>query len=114
MLSKAHRMIGRFLATFGLLLISVQAEAARFQLDIGGEGDGHEGSAAIKMMVILTLLSLAPAMLLTMTSFCSNFGRSDALADSARYADLTPSAGVDGSFALSYGCDYVAGWFRDV
>ncbi|MEC8049390.1 MAG: flagellar type III secretion system pore protein FliP [Myxococcota bacterium] len=69
MLGTAHRMIGRFLATFGLLLISVQAEAARFQLDIGGEGDGHEGSAAIKMMVILTLLSLAPAMLLTMTSF---------------------------------------------
>ena len=46
--------------------------------------------------------------------FCSNFGRSDALADSARYADLTPSAGVDGSLALPYGCDYVAGWFRDV
>ena len=54
MLSKAHRMIDVF---SDRTLSSVFAEAARFQPDIGGE-DGHEGSAAIKMMVILTLLSL--------------------------------------------------------
>lgn len=69
MWSQAQRWMGRLWAVLAIALVSTQANAARFELDLGNGGDGHEGSAAIKMMVMLTLLSLAPAMILTMTSF---------------------------------------------
>lgn len=37
--------------------------------DLGGAGDGDDVSAAIQLVVLMTLLSLAPAIVLLMTSF---------------------------------------------
>lgn len=38
-------------------------------LDLGSEGDGDDVSSAIQLLVLITLLSLAPAIVLLMTSF---------------------------------------------
>jgi flagellar biosynthetic protein FliP len=65
---KLHRT---FLAGAGLMLAAGAAFGAdpALQLSIGGTGKGGDVSSAIRILLGLTVLSLAPAILMSMTSF---------------------------------------------
>ena len=88
MLSKAHRMIGRFLATFGLLLISVQAgrplPARHRRKGDGTRKCGHQDDGDSDALVVGTCDALDH------DQFCSNFGRSDALTATALGTQTSP------------------------
>ena len=57
----------RLLLSLGLLLIALPASAQQFSLDLG-EG-GSTTSRMVQLIVLITVLSIAPAILVTVTSF---------------------------------------------
>jgi flagellar biosynthetic protein FliP len=75
--SRLLGIITGVLITGALLLVPSHVWAQSFTLDLGGKGaaagaDGGDGSVAgrvIQMVVLLTVLSLAPSILMMMTSF---------------------------------------------
>ena len=56
-------------ALLPLLLLAVQAHAQSVTLDLGGESGGSATGHIVQLLVLLTVLSLAPAILITVTSF---------------------------------------------
>jgi flagellar biosynthetic protein FliP len=62
--------VAAILLLFVLCLSPVHALAQNISLDLGGgEGDGSVASRVVQMVVLLTVLSLAPSILMMMTSF---------------------------------------------
>ena len=57
----------RLLVAFGLMLAALPASAQQFSLDLG-EG-GSTTSRMVQLIVLITVLSIAPAILVTVTSF---------------------------------------------
>ena len=57
----------RLLPTLGLLMLALPASAQQFSLDLG-EG-GSTTSRMVQLIVLITVLSIAPAILVTVTSF---------------------------------------------
>lgn len=60
------------LATFGLAAgtaFAADFSAPGISIDFGGEGDRGEVATAVKVLLLLTVLSLAPSILIMMTSF---------------------------------------------
>ncbi|MFO7725986.1 MAG: flagellar type III secretion system pore protein FliP [Oceanipulchritudo sp.] len=74
---KRFRLIPFLLLTAGFLLIAGTGLDAQdtatpgidFQLSLGDEGEGADVGVALQLVVLMTLLSLAPAIVLLMTSF---------------------------------------------
>ena len=66
-------MVHRFLITalLGLLVVLLPADALAqaINIDFGQEGDGTVTGRVVQMVMILTVLSLAPSILIMMTSF---------------------------------------------
>jgi len=59
--------VKRLLVTLGLLMLALPASAQQFSLDLG-EG-GSTTSRMVQLIVLITVLSIAPAILVTVTSF---------------------------------------------
>ena len=57
----------RLLVSLGLLMLALPASAQQFNLDLG-EG-GSTTSRMVQLIVLITVLSIAPAILVTVTSF---------------------------------------------
>ena len=57
------------LAVFGLALAAEPALAQSFQLDLGAESEGSTASRLIQLVALITVLSLAPSILVMVTSF---------------------------------------------
>ena len=64
-------MIKAFFALFfaGLVLVPETSVAQVLTLDLGNEGDGTVTGRVIQLVALLTILSLAPSILIMMTSF---------------------------------------------
>ncbi len=58
-----------FMAAALVLLLAGPAAAQSFQLDLGPEGQGSTASRLIQLVVLITILSLAPSILVMVTSF---------------------------------------------
>jgi len=72
MMQKKQKFVlfGVIAALFGLLFIPSEAFAQSFTLDFGQEeGNGSVTGRIIQMVALLTILSLAPSILIMMTSF---------------------------------------------
>src|SRR5262245_33196764 len=60
----------RFLSLFALaLFVPTMAYAQSINLDMGAEGDGTVTGRVLQLVVLLTVLSIAPSILIMMTSF---------------------------------------------
>ena len=57
----------RLLLTLGLLMLALPASAQQFSLDLGD--GGSTTSRMVQLIVLITVLSIAPAILVTVTSF---------------------------------------------
>ena len=58
-----------FCSVFGLALAAEPALAQSFQLDLGAESEGSTASRLIQLVALITVLSLAPSILVMVTSF---------------------------------------------
>ncbi len=66
---KLYALFGVFAATFFLLSSIAPAFAQNISIDLGEEGDGTVTGRVVQLVALLTILSLAPSILIMMTSF---------------------------------------------
>lgn len=59
----------RYVALLGFLMLPTLAEAQNLTLDLGTESDGQTTARIIQLLALITILSLAPSILVMVTSF---------------------------------------------
>jgi len=64
----SRRLLAGIVSAAAVLLLPLAARAQSLNIDLGGEG-GSSTARIVQLVVLLTILSLAPAILVTVTSF---------------------------------------------
>ena len=68
-LAPSRLFLAAALSIVALVLIDAPALAQNISLDLGSDGDGTVTGRVVQMVALLTILSLAPSILIMMTSF---------------------------------------------